>query len=61
MDEFPLTLFKAGTALDWDGMRVDMLIVHDADEQAAAHEDGWLLAADVAAVAAEPAKKGKAG
>jgi hypothetical protein len=61
MDEYPLALYKSGSAFLWEGLQLDMLIVDDAEAASAAKADGWLPVADVAAAAAEPAKKGKTG
>lgn len=56
MDEptdFPKMLLREGSALEWEGGSYDTLIVHDAEELAAAKKEGWFSALD----AKKPAAK----
>jgi hypothetical protein len=46
-NEFPKMLFKMGSAFEWEGRKLDSLLVHDAGQEAAAFDDGWLTSAMV--------------
>jgi hypothetical protein len=41
--EFPATLYKVGTAFEWDGATFDFLVVNDSEEADAAAKDGWSI------------------
>lgn len=41
MSEFPKSLYRKGTAFEWEGARLDGLTVLDAKQEAAARADGW--------------------
>jgi hypothetical protein len=41
MHEYPKMLVREGTAFEWEGRVLDHLTVADADEEAAARDQGW--------------------
>jgi len=43
---YPLMLYREGDDHEWDGRKVGILIVNDADEHEAARADGWAEAAE---------------
>lgn len=43
---YPLMLFRDGDDIDWDGRRVGIRIVADAEDHESAVADGWAEAAD---------------
>lgn len=49
MNGFPLMLYRAGSALQWDGRGLDVLVVDDATALATARAGGWLTVADLMA------------
>lgn len=53
-NEFPKILYRDGTAFEWEGQTLDLLIVADADEEKAARVNGWRDAIPTPA----PRKKG---
>lgn len=48
MDEYPKALYRDGTEFEWEGLSLDMLVVDDADAEAAARKDGWASAGEEA-------------
>lgn len=46
MSEFPKSLYRKGTAFEWEGTALDGLTVADAEQEAQARKDGWGDAAD---------------
>lgn len=51
MDEgaYPLTLYRSGSAFDWDGRPTDSRVVIDEDEHLQAADEGWMEAAEYCA------------
>lgn len=45
-ENYPLTLYRAGTAFDWDGRLTDSRVVADSDEHSQAAGEGWKAVAD---------------
>lgn len=50
MSDYPMMLYRAGSAFSWDGKDTDSLIVADGDAHDEAAKDGWQTAADYLAV-----------
>lgn len=44
MSEYPKMLYKPGDAFEWEGMKLDSLIVVDAEAEGVAFDEGWLTA-----------------
>lgn len=47
MHEYPKALYRKGDSLHWEGRDLDLLVVDDAQGEAAAMKQGWLRAADL--------------
>jgi hypothetical protein len=41
MHEYPKALVRAGSEFEWEGRALDMRVVTDGDEEAAARKEGW--------------------
>lgn len=41
MSEFPKSLYRKGTAFEWEGTALDGLTVLDAEQETAARAAGW--------------------
>lgn len=68
MTEFPKCLYRAGSAIEWEGRKIDTFIVEDAEAEAKALKEGWQRVetfleakAEEAVVAVKKAVKRKAG
>jgi hypothetical protein len=58
MPEFPAMMYRAGTAFQWEEVRVDTLIVAKEAEYEAALAEGWSIGKPSADAAdAEPPKR----
>jgi hypothetical protein len=45
---YPMMLYRAGDAFEWDGRKTDSLVVADSKEHATALATGWVEGADYA-------------